>query len=98
MKQTKVIIDRALCDSVQAAQLELQNIKDLLGFAYSSTEYNIPEERIAKLEKEFSELNAKYTLLKQQVESVAVPVEKNKLTTSWSLDFDTSTVTITEND
>ena len=48
MKQYKVEVPKELTDSVQGAQLELQGIKDLLGFAYSTTEYNIPEERIKK--------------------------------------------------
>ena len=98
MKTITKEIPIELSESVEATQLELNGIKQMLGFAYSTTEYNIPEERIAKLEKEFKDTNAKYEILKGQVEDVAVPAEFDKAVTSWSLDFKTHIVTVTTND
>ena len=74
------------------------SIKNLLGFAYSTTTYAIPESRIEKLEQEFNEINTEYNLLKNQIELIAIPSDFNKAKTSWNLEFDNSEVTVTEND
>lgn len=98
MKEYQVEISKELSESVEATQLELQSVKDLLGFCYSTTAYTIPEERINKLEKEYKELDIKYNILKQEVENLSVKSSANKMTTSWSLDFKTHIVTVTENE
>lgn len=98
MREIKVKIDESLSSAVQARQMELDSIKNLLGFAYSTTTYAIPESRIEKLEKEFNEINTEYNLLKNQIELIAIPSDFNKAKTSWNLEFDNSEVTVTEND
>lgn len=98
MREITIDVDKELSNAIEARQIEMDSLKNLLGFAYSTTAYTIPEERIKKLEKEFNELNAEYNLLKNKIELEYIPNDYNKAKTVWNLDFNNSTLKVTEND
>ena len=98
MREIIIDVDKELSNAIEARQIEMDSVKNLLGFAYSTTTYTIPESRIEKLEKEFNEINTEYNLLKNQIELIAIPSDFNKAKTSWNLEFNNAEVTVTEND
>ena len=67
----------ALSESIEARQLELEGYKDLLGFAYSITQYIIPEARINLLEEKMLKVKTEYELLKSEVRHIGIN-ERNK--------------------
>lgn len=87
-------VPEALTQAIEARQLELDGYKDLLGFAYSTTQYIIPEARIALLEEKMMKCKAEYEILKQEVDQM-IPAEVDKTRASWNLDFASNTVTVT---
>jgi hypothetical protein len=87
-------VSAALSQAIEARQLELEGYKDLLGFAYSTTQYIIPESRIALIEEKMLKTKAEYELLKKEVEE-SIPAEVDRSKASWSLDFATQVVTVT---
>ena len=97
MKQTTFEIDEALCNSIEAYQYELNGLERLLGFAWSTTEYQIPQSKIDELQKQYNEINTKYNILKNEITDQAI-IGKNSNKTSWNLDFATRTVTVTEDE
>ena len=60
MRKTIITIPTELSDSIQACQIELDGLKELIAFLLASVEYNIPEERINKLQKDFINVNKTY--------------------------------------
>ncbi len=96
MRKTIVNIPAELSDEIQACQIELEGLKQLIAFLMSNTEYVIPEERIVGLQKDFMAKNKIYNDLKLKVEDF-VPADFDKSKTSWNLDFTTYSVEITEN-
>lgn len=97
MKTEVYDVPAELVETIQAIQYELDGLKNMLGFAYSTTEYVIPESRIKKLEKDYLDTNARYNLAKNEVENIFINnFDRSK--TSWNLDFDTKKVTVVEND
>ena len=87
-------VPAALSEAIETRQLELEGYKDLLGYAYSTTQYVIPEARIAMIEEKMMKCKAEYEILKQQVDHM-IPAEVDKTNASWNLDFATYTVTVT---
>lgn len=94
MNTTTFTISAALSQAIEARQLELEGYKDLLGFAYSTTQYVIPESRIALIEEKMLKTKAEYELLKKEVEEF-IPAEVDRSNASWNLDFATQVVTVT---
>ena len=97
MKTYTFEVPAALSEAIEARQLELEGYKDLLGYAYSTTQYVIPEARIALLEEKMMKCKAEYEILKQQVDSM-IPTDINKIGANWNLDFATHIVTVVYND
>lgn len=95
MKETKFTVDHALSEAIQARQVELDGIQRMLAFAWSTTEYNIPQEKIDELKEDYNRTNLEYNLLRQKITDM-VPEEFDKSRTSWNLDFATNTVTVFE--
>ena len=95
MKKTTVIVPEELSDGIQACQVELTGLKDLISYLLANTEYNIPEERIEALERRFMAQTKLYNDLKLKVEDY-IPSDFDKTKTSWNLDFATYTVEIIE--
>lgn len=95
MRKTIITIPTELSDSIQACQIELDGLKELIAFLLASVEYNIPEERINKLQKDFINVNKTYNELKLKVEDY-IPVDFDKSKTSWNLDFSTGSVEVVE--
>ena len=95
MKETTFQVDQALTDAIQARQIELDGIQRMLAFAWSTTEYNIPKEKIDELMTDYNKTNLEYNLLRQKITDM-VPAEFDKSKTSWNLDFATNTVTVVE--
>lgn len=87
-------IPEVLTQAIEARQLELEGYKDLLGFAYSTTQYIIPEARLALLEEKMMKCKAEYEILKKEVDMM-IPAEVDKSIASWNLDFATNIVTVT---
>ena len=90
-------VSAELSDAIQSRQIRLEGLKDLLGFCYSTTSYNIPKDKVRELEQEYIDVVAEYNLLKEQVEAIFIK-EFNPANTSWNLDFHTKKVTVVEND
>lgn len=95
MKDTTFTVDSALSDAIQARQIELDGLQRMLAFAWSTTEYNIPQEKIDELKADYNKTNLEYNLLRQKITDM-VPAEFDKSKTSWNLDFATNTVTVIE--
>lgn len=95
MKQTTFQIDPALSEAIQARQIELDGIQRMLAFAWSTTEYQIPQEKIDELKADYNKTNLEYNLLRQKITDM-VPAEFDKARTSWNLDFATNEVTVIE--
>ena len=95
MKKITLEVPVELSESIQTCQIELDGLKQLIGFLMSNTEYNVPEERIQKLQKDFMDKNRLYNELKSQVEDL-IPSDFNKNKTSWNLDFSSNKVEIVE--
>ena len=95
MKQTTFQIDPALSDALQARQIELDGAQKMLAFAWSTTEYQIPQEKIDELKADYNKTNLEYNLLRQKITDM-VPPEFDKSKTYWNLDFATNTVTVIE--
>ncbi len=95
MKETTFEIDHALTEAIQARQVELDGIQRMLAFAWSTTEYQIPQEKINELKEEYNKTNLEYNLLRQKITDM-VPKEFDKSKTSWNLDFATNVVTVIE--
>ena len=94
MKTITFEVPTALSEAIEARQLELEGYKELLGYAYSTTQYVIPEARIALLEEKMLKTKAEYEILKQEVDTL-IPAEVDKSEASWNLDFATNVVTVT---
>lgn len=95
MKETTFQIDPALSDAIQARQIELDGIQRMLAFAWSTTEYTIPQEKIDELKADYNKTNLEYNLLRQKITDM-VPEDFDKSKTSWNLDFATHTVSVVE--
>lgn len=95
MKETTFQVDQALTDAIQTRQVELDGLQRMLAFAWSTTEYNIPKEKIDELMADYNKTNLEYNLLRQKITDM-VPAEFDKSKTSWNLDFATNTVTVVE--
>ena len=88
-------VEPALAEAIQTRQVELDGIQRMLGFAWSTTEYNIPQEKIDELKADYNKTNLEYNLLRQKITDM-VPEDFDKSKTSWNLDFATNTVTVVE--
>ena len=95
MKETTFEIDHALSEAIQARQVELDGIQRMLAFAWSTTEYTIPQDKIDELKEDYNKTNLEYNLLRQKITDM-VPPEFDKSKTSWNLDFATHMVTVVE--
>ena len=95
MKETTFQIDQALSEAIQTRQIELDGIQRMLAFAWSTSEYVIPQEKIDELKADYNKTNLEYNLLRQKVTDM-VPEEFDKSKTSWTLDFATNTVAVIE--
>lgn len=95
MKETSFEIDHALSEAIQARQVELDGIQRMLAFAWSTTEYQIPQDKIDELKADYNKTNLEYNLLRQKITDM-VPAEFDKSKTSWNLDFATNMVTVVE--
>ena len=95
MKEMEFKIDQALCDMIEERQYELDGLKNLLGFAWSTTEYQIPQEKIKELQDRFNLVNKEYNILKEQITNM-IPDDYNRENTSWNLDFKDCIVHVTE--
>lgn len=93
MKQTTFQVDPALAEAIQARQVELDGIQKMLAFAWSTTEYQIPQERIEELKEDYNRTNLEYNLLRQKITDM-VPADFDKSKTFWNLDFATNVVTV----
>ena len=56
-------IDENLRDAIQARQIEMEGLQNLIGFAMSTTQYNIPKEKITEMRKEYNDKLFEYNLL-----------------------------------
>lgn len=95
MKEISIKIDPALSQAIQARQVELDGIQKMLAFAWSTTEYQIPQSKIDELKADYNKTNLEYNVLRQEITDM-VPEDFDKSKTSWNLDFATSTVHIVE--
>lgn len=95
MRETSFQIERALSEAIQTRQVELDGIQRMLAFAWSTNEYQIPQEKIDELKADYNKTNLEYNLLRQKVTDM-VPADFDKSKTSWNLDFATSVVTVIE--
>jgi len=95
MKTTTFKIDQALSDAIQTRQVELDGLQRLLAFAWSTTEYQIPQAKLDELMADYNRTNLEYNTLRQKVTDM-VPAEFDKSKTSWNLDFATCMVTVSE--
>ena len=95
MKETTFKIDHALSEAIQTRQVELDGLQRMLAFAWSTTEYTIPQEKIDELKEDYNKTNLEYNLLRQKITDM-VPAEFDKTKTSWNLDFATHKVTVIE--
>lgn len=95
MKKVTITIPMELSDNIQRIQVELDGLKQLIGYLLSTEEYNIPVEKIEKLQEEFIMKNKIYNELKLKVEDY-IPEDFDKNKTSWTLDFSTYQVEIVE--
>ena len=96
MKTFTFEVPATLAEAIETRQLELDGYKDLLGFAYSTVQYVIPESRITLIEEKMLKCKAEYELLKQQVDSM-IPADIKNEKTEWNLDFATKVVTVSYN-
>lgn len=94
MKTYTFEVPAVLSEAIETRQLELEGYKDLLGYAYSTTQYVIPEARIAMIEEKMMKCKAEYEILKQELDSM-IPAEYKDHNTTWNLDFATHVVTVT---
>lgn len=92
-KTTTFTVDSALAEAIQARQVELDGLQRMLAFAWSTTEYQIPKERIDELKEDYNKTNLEYNLLRQKITDM-VPEDFDKSRTSWNLDFATNVVTV----
>ena len=95
MKEISFQVEPALSEAIQARQIELDGIQRMLAFAWSTSEYAIPQEKIDELKADYNKTNLEYNLLRQKITDM-VPEEFDKSKTSWNLDFATNTVTVVE--
>lgn len=93
----KVIIDvpQKLNDDIQAIQVEMDGLKQLIAYMISTTEYVIPAEKIQSLQMEFFAKNKIYNDLKLEVENY-IPEDFDKSKTIWNLDFATCQAEVVE--
>lgn len=96
MKKTIISVPTDLSDAIQACQIEMDGLKQLIGYAMAATDYVIPQEKIDELQNKFMLKNKEYNQLKEQVEKL-IPVDFDKTKTNWSLDFATYQVEVIEN-
>ena len=95
MKTTTFKIDEALASAIQTRQVELDGLQRLLAFAWSSTEYQVPQSKIDELMEKYNKTNMEYNILRQSITDM-VPEEFDKNKTSWNLDFATCEVSVSE--
>ena len=95
MKTVSVSIPADLSARIQACQIELEGLKSLIGYFLSTTEYEVPTEKINEFQTQFMLKNKEYNELKLEIENY-IPSDFNLVKTSWNLDFATSTAVITE--
>lgn len=82
-----IFIPKPLCSALEQRILEQDGLKALLRFAYAETKYQIPQEKIDFLEKEYIRITKEYEILKTFVWDY-VPVEISR-DLNWSIDFET---------
>lgn len=95
MRKINVEIPVELSDNIQKVQVEMDGLKQLIGYLLATEEYVIPAKKIEKLQEDFMAKNKIYNELKLKVEDY-IPEDFDKNKTSWMLDFSTHTVEITE--
>lgn len=95
MKKVNITIPMELSNDIQKVQVELDGLKQLIGYLLAAEEYNIPAKKIEKLQEDFMAKNKIYNELKLEVEDY-IPEDFDKNKTSWSLDFSTYTVEVVE--
>ena len=88
-------LNSTLSDMIEQRHYELNGLKSLIGFALSTTEYEIPKEKIIELQQEYAKTLAEYDTLKESVTKL-IPDEAVNEKTSWTLDFKTHIVTVYE--
>lgn len=96
MERKDIKIAEELVQTIQAKQMEVNGLKDLYGFAISTSAYEIPQEKIDKLQKQYMDANAEFELAKLEVEKTfvteGIPVNTR---TNWNLDYNTGICTVT---
>lgn len=95
MKTTTFKIDQALASAIQTRQVELDGLQRLMAFAWSTTDYQIPQTKLDELMAEYNKINLEYNVLRQKITDM-ISDEFDKSKTSWNLDFATNTVTVNE--
>lgn len=88
MKKIIISVPTEVSDAIQACQVEMDGLKQLIGYAMSTTDYVIPKERIDELQNQFMVKNKEYNQLKEEVEKL-IPADFDKTKTNWNLDFAT---------
>ena len=91
----KFKIDSALSEAVEARQLELTGLERLYWSTISTTSYVIPQEKIKALQDEYIKVNAEYEMLKTKINNL-IPGEYLDPKYTWSLDFTSNEVTVSE--
>lgn len=91
--ENTITIDKELSSEVEALQYEVTSLKSLLAYLYSAVDVTVPEARIEKLEAKFAATSKEYEKAKAKVEKLVFANFTNPV--SWSLDFETSVVTVT---
>lgn len=95
MKKTIISVPTELSDAIQACQVEMDGLKQLIGYAMSTTDYTIPQSKIDELQDKFMSKNKVYNQLKDEVEKL-IPADFDKTKTNWSLDFATHQAEVIE--
>ena len=94
MKNFTFDVPAELCDALEAKQYEVNGLQKLIAFALSmNNEYQVADDKFARLQKEFIKANAEYELLKEKVEDLFGDIDKTRA--SWNLDFRTKKVVVT---
>lgn len=96
MKIIEVSVPNELVETVQAAQIEAQGIKNMWAFCISNNGYDIPQDKKDKIQQDVLEKESYYIICKERVEKYLKEQYPN--ISYWDLDFESRIAKVTINE
>lgn len=98
MKIHEITIDQNTVNLLEALHYEVSSRKEVIHFMLTKPDPGFNKELFDHYNKEYAEFYAQYDMAKTELQKTYIPEELKSKNITWNLDFNSCTLTITEED